>query len=63
MQCNLPSLKWWLDRPACNILENILRSSPLCVLGVDNLTASVNFDDVRIYRINLFKRARLAKDA
>ena len=60
---NLPRLKRRLDLPTGNILENILSGSLLGVLGVGDLTAFVNLDDVREDGVNLLKRTRLAKDA
>ena len=63
MQCYLPILKRRLDLPTSNILEYILSSSLLCVLGVDNLTALINLNDVREDCVNLLKRTRLTEDA
>ncbi len=63
MQCNFAIVKWRLDRPVGNILQDILRGSVLCVLGVENLTALIEFDDIRKDGVNLIERARLAEDA
>ena len=63
MQCNLPILKRRLDLPTCNILEDILCRSSLCMLGVDNSTTLIDLDNVRKNRISLLKRTRFVEDA
>ncbi len=63
IKLNFPALKRWLDWPTGNILEDILGCSSLCVLGVRNLTALINLDDIGENGVNLLKRTRLAKDA
>jgi len=63
IKLNFPTFKRWLDRPTGNILKDILGSSPLCVLGVRDLTALINLDDIGENGVNLLKRTRLAKDA
>jgi hypothetical protein len=63
IKLNFPTFKRWLDRPTGNILEDKLGCSPLCVLGVCDLTALINLDDIGENGVNLLKRTRLAKDA
>ena len=63
MKGTFPIFERWFYLFASYVVKNILRRSPLRVLGINDLFTLVKLQYVRVNGVNLLERARFLKDA